>query len=138
MTYGALKSLTKALLTGDHVLTNNEDELLALLSYAYDKIATEADALKLFTSDKSARIQRLGPGNNFVRMPNMPETDSDELDIDHELCFPTSRYIASFISKDKGGIHVNEAQGLIRAYNTKVQAYIEALEADGKLDPEDA
>jgi hypothetical protein len=133
-----LKSLTRVLLTGDHVLTNKEDELRALVAYAYDKVATESDALKLFTSDKSDNILRLGPGKLYVRSPRLPQADEEELDIDDQLGYPTARYIASFVSKDKGGIHVNEAHTLIRAYNAKVQAYFEALEAAGELDPEDA
>ena len=50
MTYSNLKYLVKALLVGDNVLTKDNNEVLVLLSYAYDKIANEADALKLFTA----------------------------------------------------------------------------------------
>ncbi len=126
--------MTRGLLTGDVTLTSKEDELDMMLSYAYNKIATEADALKLFTANKNDSILRQGPGNLFVRKPRMPSVDNDELDIDDELGFPAARYIASFVSRDKGGIHVNEARTLISHYNQKVQAYMEALEQDGKLD----
>ena len=98
--------MTRGLLTGDVTLTSKEDELDMMLSYAYNKIATEADALKLFTANKNDSILRQGPGNLFVRKPRMPSVDNDELDIDDELGFPAARYIASFVSRDKGGIHV--------------------------------
>ena len=127
MTYKQLKSLTSALLTGDYVLTQDADELIMLLNYAYLKIATEADALKLFTFSKDESILREGQGNMFVRMPALPSSDSDILDIDDELCFPAARYIASFISKNEGGLHDREAAKLIRDYNSKVDAYLTSL-----------
>jgi len=134
VTYGELKSLTRGLLTGDVTLTTKEDELTMMLAYSYNKIATEADALKLFTANKNDSILRQGPGNLFVRKPNMPSLDDDELDIDDELGYPAARYIANFVSREKGGIHVMEAGKLISHYNQKVQAYMEALEQDDKLE----
>jgi len=56
MTYGEVKKLTSALLTGDFVFPEDEGEQLMLLSYAYQVVATEADALKLFTTNKDAAI----------------------------------------------------------------------------------
>lgn len=130
MTYKQIKSLTSALLTGDYVLTNDDDELLMLLNYAYLKIATEADALKLFTFSRDERILREGQGNMFVRMPSLPSTDDDELDIDDELGFPAARFIAGFISKKEGVIHEREAYKLIRDYNSKVDSYLTSLAED--------
>lgn len=134
MTYSRLKSLTKALLIGDNQLTTSNEELLALLAYAYDKIATEADALKLFTTNKDNTLLRQGPGNTFVRKPNLPDSDEDTLDIDDELGYPAARFIASFISRDKGGIHYKEAMNLIKSYNHKVQAYMESLDQENQYD----
>ena len=134
MTYGNFKYLVKALMIGDNTLTQDNNEVLVLLQYAYDKVANESDALKLFTAvsvDKG--IIRQGPGNLFVRMPLLPENDSDELDVDDELCFAAARFVCSFISRDKGGIHVNEAHHLIRMYNNKVQAFFENFDQDGNL-----
>ena len=135
MTYGTLKHLTRALLIGDNALTKNEDEILALLSYAYDKIANEADALKLFIVDTSSeKLLRQGPGKLFVRRPYLPVEDSDELDIDDELGFVAARFICSFVSREKGRIHTDEAEKLIRAYNQKVQTFFESYDQDGYLD----
>jgi len=135
MTYGNLKNLVRALLIGDQTLTKNEAEILVLVEYAFDKVANEADALKLFTEDVARnRILRSGPGRQFVRKPALPATDTEEMDIDNELCFAVARYMCSFVSREKGGIHVNEAGNLIRAYNNKVATYFENLEQYGDLD----
>ncbi len=135
MTYGRLKHLTRALLIGDNALTKNEDEILALLSYAYDIIANQADALKLFIVDTSSeKLLRQGPGKLFIRKPYLPIEDTDELDIDDELGYVASRLICSFISREKGGIHMSEAEKLIRAYNQKVQAFLETYDHKGYLD----
>ena len=135
MTYGNLKYLVKALLIGDNTLTKDNNEVLVLLSYAYNKIANQADALKLFTAvTEDTQIIRQGPGKLYVRMPNMPENDIDELDIDDELAYVAARYICSFVSREKGGIHINEAMTLIRAYNQKVQVFFENMAQDGELE----
>ena len=134
MTYGNLKNLVRALLIGDNTLTKNEDEILVLLEYAYDKVANEADALKLFTTDvASNRILRSGPGRQFVRKPAIPTDDADELDIDNELSYAVARYICSFVSREKMAVHIREAGNIIRAYNQKVQTYFETLEQYGDL-----
>ena len=138
MTYGNLKYLVKALLIGDNTLTKDNAEVLVLLSYAYNKIANEADALKLFTAvSVGKQIIRQGPGKLFVRMPTMPANDADELDVDDELAYVAARFICSFVSREKGGIHFNEAQALIRAYNQKVQIFFENMAQDGELEDYD-
>lgn len=134
MTYIRLKNLTKALLIGDNVLTKDADEMLGLVDYAFDKIANDADALLLFTDSISDRIVRQGPGKLFIRRPELPVYDADELDIDHELGFAVARFIASFVSREKMQFHESEAQKIIRAYNQKVQVFTENLEQDGDLD----
>ena len=135
MTYGRLKHLTRALLIGDNALTKNEDEVLALLAYAYDIIANQADALKLFIIDRSSeKLLRQGPGKLFVRKPYLPVEDTDELDVDDELGFVAARLISSFVSREKGGIHLHEAEKLIRSYNQKVQTFFENYDQDGYLD----
>ena len=138
MTYGNLKYLCKALLIGDNVLTKDNNEVLVLLSYAFDKIANQSNALKLFTaSSAETQIVRQGPGKLFIRMPILPQDDADELDIDSELCYAAARYICSFVSREKGGIHVNEAMNLIRAYNQKVEVFLENMAQDSELEEYD-
>jgi len=127
MTYGDVKKLASALLTGDFVFPEDEGEQLMLLSYAYQVVATEADALKLFTVNKDAAILREGPGSMFVRMPDLPRTNTDVLDIDSELGYAVARYMASFISERKANIHKAEASKVVIAYNAKVDAYLTTL-----------
>ena len=134
MTYGTLKALTRALLIGDNQLPENDEQNIALLSYAYDKIATHADALRLFTSNKDFDILRKGPGNIYVRKPKLPKNDEEKLDLDDELCYVAARFIASFVSRDKIRVHEQEAMSLIKAYNSKVNAYLIHLKQQGKLD----
>ena len=83
------------------------------------------------------QIVRQGPGNLYIRMPRLPENDSDVLDVDDELCFAAARYICSFVSREKNAIHLSEAQRIIRMYNNKVQTFFENLDQDGKLEEYD-
>jgi len=137
MTYKDLKHLTEALLIGDVTLTKNNEEFLTLLRYAFERIANEADALKLFTTDTpNERIVRNGPGGLFVRMPKIPEFEDEELDLDEELCFAAARFICSFISTAKVDLHLREASKIINSYNQKVEKFFESLEASNAF-PED-
>jgi hypothetical protein len=135
MTYKDLKYLTGALLIGDVVMTKDDDELLMLLRYAFERIANEADALKLFTvEDPNQRIVRNGPGGLYVRMPKPPEYEEDELDLDEELCFAVARYMCSFVSSEKAQLHTQEASKIINSYNQKVQTFLETLDRDSRQD----
>lgn len=127
MTYSRMLSITKGLLTGDNTLPNDRDVLDGLLSYAFYKVSTTAQSLHLMTLSRSNSILRLSEGDYLMRNPSMPEDLDDILDIDDELCFPVARYIASFISKDKGGVHAAEANRLIIDYNGKVYEIMESM-----------
>jgi len=131
MTLIELRKLSSALLVGDTSLTRDKDEFLMLLKYAFARIADEADAIKLLSEkDSNKQIVRNGPGGLFVRMPDMPESDNDELDIDEELTYAVARFICSFVSQKKAPQHIAEASAIIKNYNQKVSAYIETLEAE--------
>ncbi|MCK5848725.1 MAG: hypothetical protein KAH01_05960 [Caldisericia bacterium] len=128
MTFKDLKSLVNVLLTGDVVLTENNDELMMLLRYGFERISNEADALKLFTVEEpNQRIVRNGPGGLFVRMPNVPEFEEDELDLDEELCFAVARHMCAFVSTSKSKEHTAEAMKIINSYNQKVTTFFENL-----------
>jgi|GEM_PF-2945085 len=132
MTYGNLKHLVRALLIGDNVLTKVNDEILSMLDYAYDTVANEADAMKLFIENPTQyKIIREGPGNQYIRRPALPTNDSDILDIDHELAFAVARIMCSFISREKTLVHLEEAKRIIRLYNEKVARFFEAQEQYG-------
>lgn len=133
MKYNMFVSLVKGLLTGDNAFPNDSSIQASLLGYAYDKVSNEADALRLFKSDSNGDILRDGPGSFYLRKPNMPEINSGvidieyEIDLDEELCYPLARYFASFITKDKMKHHQEEAESLIRRYNSKVEAHVNKI-----------
>jgi hypothetical protein len=134
MTYKEFKTLTKALLIGDVNLTSDDAEIMMLLEYAFQRIADEADALKLLTEpNPDEQIIRNGPGLLYIRMPKLPEFEDDELDLDNELCFAAARFVCSFVSKDKISLHITEASNIIRSYNQKVQSFLESLEANSEF-----
>ena len=128
MTYLGFKHLVTGLLLGDFKLPQEPAVINSLLEYALTTVAMTADAMKLMTLTPSDPILRLGPGDYFVRKPALPESDTDELDIDNELVFAVARLVASMISKTKGGIHVNAANRIILDYNAKSWELIEQME----------
>lgn len=128
MTYTNLKITTKALLSSDFPLPEDDVSVKALLGMAYNYLVDKCQVLNLQTEDKSASIQRLGRGNHLVRRPDMPENDNDELDIDEELCYAVASLIASYISEKKIAIHQSRADEIIRSYNAKVDEFIESIE----------
>lgn len=133
MTYKTFTNVCKGLLLGDNVFPTDPEVQVALLGYACDKIANEADALQLFTVSKLDNVVRDGIGNSYVRKVTMPTVVNNmidpafELDLDDELCYPLARYFVSFVSKDKIKHHIDEAQELIRTYNSKVEGHMNKL-----------
>ena len=130
MTYGQLKSLTSGLLIGDNSLPKDDAIIKSLLSYAFNMISNKAEALRLMTMNSTEDIIRLGPGEYLVRTPKIPESDSEELDIDHELGFVAARYIASMISKEKIAIHQQYGDDEILKYNGKVYQILEKIKIE--------
>ena len=128
MTYLELKTLTKALLNSDFPLPEDDASIKALLGMAYSYIVDKCNVLNLHTEDKSALIQRLGRGDFVVRKPDLPESDSDTLDVDSELGYAVASLIASYISEKKVQLHQARADMIIRDYNAKVDEFIEGIE----------
>jgi len=125
-----LQNLTKGLLTGDNALPADPDVLLGLLKYALTTVATKADSLHLMTLSTTADILRLSQGDYLIRNPILPEDDIDEIDIDEELVPAVARYLASYISSEKGGIHVKAADRIILDYNAKTYEILEQMELE--------
>lgn len=128
MTYAGLKTVTRALLSGDFPLPDDEAAIKALLGMAYSYIVDKCQVLTLQTQDKSADIQRLGRGNQLVRTPDLPEKDTDELDMDDELCYAVASLLASYMTEKKTVVHQARADDIIRSYNAKVDEFIESIE----------
>jgi len=131
LTYDEFKSLTTGLLTGDNVLPSDDIVLKGLVQYALTTVATQAESLHLMTLSTTENVLRISQGDYLIRMPVAPTLGIDVIDIDEELVFAVSRYVASYVSKNKGGIHVNAADRIIKDYNAKTFEILEqmALEA---------
>lgn len=125
MTYSELKILTRALLSSDFPLPEDDESIKALLKMAYKYLANRCQVLNLQTEDKSAHILRLGRGTHMVRMPELPTSDDDILDIDDELCDAAACLIASYISEKKIMVHKANAEEIINSYNAKVDEFLE-------------
>lgn len=130
MTYGLFKAITTGLLTGDMVLPQNPDVMTGLMQYALTTVATQADSLHLMTLSTTVDVLRLAQGDYLIRMPVPPVEDTDLLDIDDELAFAVARYLASYISKDKGGVHVQAADRIIKDYNAKTYEITEQMQTE--------
>lgn len=128
MIYRELKTLTKGLLSSDFPLPEDDLSVKALLGMAYSYIADKCQVLNLQTEDKSAMIQRLGRGKKLIRVPELPEEDSSELDIDHELGYAAASLVASYVSEKKVAIHQGRADDIIRSYNAKVDEFLESYD----------
>jgi hypothetical protein len=134
MTYGRFKNLTSALLIQDVTLTEEEEELLGLLEYAYSRVAMEANSIHLTVpTPYGYKIARQITEEQYIRFPELPENDDSIMDIDETLIPAVSRYICSFISVNKAQFHELKAFEIIRDYNQELESYIEKLEQYGYL-----
>jgi len=165
MTYGVLKAITTGLLTGDNVLPTGEGVLEGLVEYALTTVAMQADSLHLMTLSTTAGVLRLAQGDYLIRRPVAPitvtaavdalavdatvedttaakaadtlATINQLIDIDEELTFAVARYVASYVSREKGGIHIQAAERVILDYNAKTWEILDQMlpEALDTFDP---
>jgi len=127
MTYGTLKYVAQGLLTGDNKLPKDDEVVLALLGMAYDYLANKCQVLNLLTLDHSEEILRLDAGDYVVRVPDLPTTDSDELDIDSNLGYAAASLVASYVSKNKTMLHQQRADAAVVLHNSKVEELKDAI-----------
>ena len=130
MKYKELKVLVSALLVGDNKITSNEAELKSLLMLAFNDIASRAQSLRLMTKSMNKEVLRGSVGDYLTRYPELPENDESELDMDKDLCFAAARFVASYVSKNKPAVHVEEGEKMIRLFNGKVNSMIESIQVD--------
>lgn len=130
MKYKELKVLVTALLVGDNRITSNEAELKSLLMLAFNDIASRAQSLRLMTKSMNKEVLRGSVGDYLTRYPELPENDDSELDMDKDLCFAAARFMASYVSKNKPAVHVEEGEKMIRLFNGKVNSMIESFQID--------
>lgn len=133
MTYGELKNTAKMFLIGDNVLPKDPAVMQAAVRAAYQFAANKCTALKLLTTNRGDEIMRMGPGNTYIRMPELPVEDTDILDIDDELGAAIARILAQYTAKELNdrNYHKGEALELMRDYEGKVQEFIEESKRRG-------
>ena len=129
-----LKNVTKGLLVGDNVLPKDPNVVLAQLAMAYNYIANKCPVMSLMTLDNTEDILRLGSGSYKVRVPDLPESDDDELDIDDDLGYAAANLMASYISKRNKQWLLGEAERLINIYNAKVYDIQESFKMNARGD----
>lgn len=118
------------MLVGDNVIPQDEDTIIALVETALLTTATKADSLHLMTLSTTADVLRLAQGDYLIRMPVPPTLDTDLVDIDEELTPAVARYVASYISAQKGGIHIQAAERIILDYNAKTWEILEQMQLE--------
>lgn len=128
MTLGLLKKVVKGLMIGDNNPPTENDMFIGLLAYAFNMIGNKTESFHLLTLNRKQELLRMASGDYFMRVPELPESDDDELDIDNELGFVAARYICSMISKDKASLHMAMAEELVRDYNAKVYQIMEEIQ----------
>lgn len=128
MTLGLLKNIVKGLMIGDNNPPTDNGVFIGLLAYAFNMIGNKTESFHLLTLNRRQELLRMASGDYFMRVPELPNVDTDELDIDNELGFVAARFVCSMISKDKAALHVSMAEELIRDYNAKVYQIMEEVQ----------
>jgi hypothetical protein len=130
MTFFMFKNIVSGLLIGDNTLPKDDNVIKGLTNYALTTVAERADSMHLMTLDPLENLVRKAHGDYYVRVPKVPKYEDDDIDIDSELVFAVARLVASYLSKNKGGIHAKEANRIILDFNSKVAALLENIELE--------
>jgi len=137
MTYGELKNQVSLLLISDNQLPKDDNKIKSAIKMAYIEISDLTTPLKWVTRDNGLDILRLAFSNTdyYVRMPALPETDNDDLDIDEELTPIVARMIAGYIAKEIGvrQYHRKLAMDSMKRYDSKVREYMLSLQPNNKI-----
>lgn len=130
MTFLDLKSQTSVLLTSDVRLPRDDNVVISSLKIAFIEISDMSSPLRWLTLSPYGRIMRNGPGDYFVRAPDMPTNDTSELDIDDELVPAVAFMMASYIAKEirTKQYYYSKASEIMKRYDAKVRAYINSQE----------
>lgn len=98
MTYGDFKISIEALLLGDKKLPENK-YVLSFLKQGLERVASDCSPLSLVSEDIEDDIFiYLNGSGQFIRVPNLPVSDGDLIDLDNSLLGALSNLVASYIS----------------------------------------
>ena len=124
MTLKRMKSALKVITVGDIQFPEDHEEFIAALEMALQEVASSTTALKLLTANSDSEILKRGPSGAYIRMPELPNSDSEELDIDSDLVPAVVRILASYVSEKKYKVHKTEAASIMYAYEKKVDSFL--------------
>ena len=138
MTLGELKGLTSVFLIGDYELPSEEDKVINMLKAAYMELSDITTPLKWLEKSHDMNILKQGPGDYWVRMPELPNDVNDTLDIDSELVPAVARLMASYLAQDQKARQEHRfiAKTSLERYGSKVRAFINRGAAEGKYGEE--
>jgi len=133
MTFADLKAQASMLLTSENKLPRDDKIIKSSLKFAFVELADMATPLTWLTLINSGKIMRKGPGDYFIRFPEIPENDESELDIDEELVPAVAGMLASYLAKDikVKQYHRMLAYKIMKRHDSKVRAYVGSQENEG-------
>ena len=100
------------------------------------RIATDTVPFILVENQQSmAHIIRRIDANTFIRMPEKPSIDLDEIDMDEMLLDALAFYVMAGIEKVKAKVHMGMYHGEIDMNNARlIETVLSCSEDDGELD----
>lgn len=127
MTYSELKTETSALLQirGEARMSDDDALLLPLLKRAFFYVMDRTTPMVLVESDPAFKMYRQLDATHFLRFPLFPsgvDADTQELDMDFELCSVLAALLASFMAREAVSIDFfrSEVNNSISAFNFKL------------------
>jgi len=93
---------------------------------ALKQVASDSIPLRLVTnSSESVNVFRRVDEFTFIRYPNMPTKDSQELDMDEYLLDAVAHFVMAGIETERGSIHMAMYHDVIANHSTRLQeAYL--------------
>lgn len=100
MTFADFKALLEMKRKGDIKLPTSNEELKPLIQESLEYIANNSIPLELVTSDKTADILRPLSDTQFIKRPESPTNDTDEIKIDQQLIYAVAYELLANLTKD--------------------------------------
>ena len=116
MKYGDFKVHLEQIMSGDKKVPT-DDSLKPILLQSLIQVASSTEPLVLMSKNIADEMLRTVDNELFIRMPRIPNTDDDIIDIDEALVYAVSYIVASKISSNKTLVKYKiEAKSIISDY----------------------
>ena len=85
-------------------------------------LANRQKVLSLVTKSADARVLRSLGGGDYIRMPKEPRTENDKIDMDEELMYALSNFVAASVAAENVNIALYHKKGsrLVKDYAFKL------------------